>query len=510
MNLPREHVIPMLDHDHRQICKYPSTDSKGMRLVLDELKRAIGLATTTPVDGVTGAAQLATNTAKRLREGNLLRAVVTGDLGAVSRLIQSGINCDVYDSNHNTALHIACQQNHLDIGIYLLQHGAPVNARNDYEDHPLHLAVKNCVGLVLAIIEHGGDLNAQNIDGNTPLHHAASAGDTHLVTQLLEHGADWSIRNEANESPARLARKALKLDAMKALHHAAEKSQQVMVLASVDRRVAGDDLTRDEQQAVSATRSLPSASFLSMDMDVEIKKQASELATAARRGDLAAVEDMLDNGVKPTPHVLYLAADGCRSDVVEILVDIMEDIDSGVGWAGNALCAAACRADGHNTLRVLLEKGADINWQGGTYGCALQAATVNYRLENVKLLLMYGADVHAQCGHYGNALTAAARHRTSFEDMATLLLELGVDIDAQGPGVYGNALQTAVYKFHVPNVKFLLHHGANAKVQGRFGSAIDIARRNLTKDGYIGNREEKEEILFLLTEDELDSLAIID
>jgi hypothetical protein len=98
----------------------------------------------------------------------------------------------------------------------------------------------------------------------------------------------------------------------------------------------------------------------------------------------------------------------------------------------------------------------------------------------------------------------------TFEDMAPLLLELGVDIDAQGPGAYGNALQTAVYKFHVPNVKFLLHHGANAKVQGRFGSAIDIARRNLTKDGYIGNREEKEEILFLLTEDELDSLAIID
>jgi hypothetical protein len=91
-----------------------------------------------------------------------------------------------------------------------------------------------------------------------------------------------------------------------------------------------------------------------------------------------------------------------------------------------------------------------------------------------------------------------------------MFLALGVDVDAQGPGKYGNALQTAVHRFHVPNVKFLLDHGANAKVQGQFGSAVDIARRNLAEEGYISSRAEKEEILFLLTEDEFDGLALED
>jgi ankyrin repeat protein len=158
----------------------------------------------------------------------------------------------------------------------------------------------------------------------------------------------------------------------------------------------------------------------------------------------------------------------------------------------------------------LLEKGADINWQGGKYGCALQAATANCRLENVKLLLRYGADVHAQCGLYGNALTAAARYQTHFQEFATIFLDLGVDIDAQGPGDYGNALQTAVHRFHVPNVKFLMHHGANPKVQGRFRSAVDVVQRNLADERFVGNKAEKEEILFLLTEDKFDGLALED
>jgi hypothetical protein len=94
--------------------------------------------------------------------------------------------------------------------------------------------------------------------------------------------------------------------------------------------------------------------------------------------------------------------------------------------------------------------------------------------------------------------------------MATMFLDLGVDIDAQGPGDYGNALQTAVHRFHVPNVKFLMHRGANPKLKGRFGSAVDIAQRNLADERYVGNKAEKEEILFLLTEDEFDGLTLED
>ncbi|KAF2799202.1 ankyrin [Melanomma pulvis-pyrius CBS 109.77] len=215
---------------------------------------------------------------------------------------------------------------------------------------------------------------------------------------------------------------------------------------------------------------------------------------------------MLDLGIEPTPDALYLAASQSHSDVVEVLTGVMDDIDTDVGWAGNALCAAACNSSGYNTIKVLLERGANVNWQGGKYGCPLQSATACYRLENVKLLLKYGADVDAQCGHYGNALTAAARHRTHFEEMTTLFLEHGADINAEGPGAYGNPLQTAVYLEHVESVKFLLEHGASKTVQGQFGSALDIAQRYMPHSN--SDKDVQRDILKLLDLLEKDQFGI--
>ncbi|KAF1963965.1 hypothetical protein BU23DRAFT_376242, partial [Bimuria novae-zelandiae CBS 107.79] len=50
--------------------------------------------------------------------------------------------------------------------------------------------------------------------------------------------------------------------------------------------------------------------------------------------------------------------------------------------------------------KLLLNKGADVNAQGGEYGNALQAASERDHEAIVKLLLDKGADVNAQGGHH--------------------------------------------------------------------------------------------------------------
>jgi hypothetical protein len=59
-------------------------------------------------------------------------------------------------------------------------------------------------------------------------------------------------------------------------------------------------------------------------------------------------------------------------------------------------------------VRLLLDKGADVNAQGGVFGNALQAASSRGHEVVVRLLLDKGADVNAQGRHFGNALHAAA------------------------------------------------------------------------------------------------------
>ncbi|KAF8233575.1 ankyrin, partial [Tricholoma matsutake] len=59
-------------------------------------------------------------------------------------------------------------------------------------------------------------------------------------------------------------------------------------------------------------------------------------------------------------------------------------------------------------VQRLIEKGADVNAQGGRYGNALHAATWNGNQEIVKLLIKKEANVNVQGGKYGNALQTAS------------------------------------------------------------------------------------------------------
>jgi ankyrin repeat protein len=88
-------------------------------------------------------------------------------------------------------------------------------------------------------------------------------------------------------------------------------------------------------------------------------------------------------------------------------------------------------------VRLLLDKGADINVQGGDYGNALQAASANGHEMIVRLLLDKGADINAQGGHHGNALQAALQggHQT----VVRLLVDKGADINAQGGELWKRA-----------------------------------------------------------------------
>ena len=68
-------------------------------------------------------------------------------------------------------------------------------------------------------------------------------------------------------------------------------------------------------------------------------------------------------------------------------------------------CSPGCVFEGHDKIvQLLLEKGAEVNAQGGHYGNALQAACSGGHDKIVQLLLERGAEVNAQGGDYGNAL----------------------------------------------------------------------------------------------------------
>ena len=72
----------------------------------------------------------------------------------------------------------------------------------------------------------------------------------------------------------------------------------------------------------------------------------------------------------------------------------------------------ACKAEGHECVELLLQRGMDVNISGSYYGTAMQAASRVGNIEIVERLLKSGADVNVLRGVYGTALRAAVLEAT--------------------------------------------------------------------------------------------------
>jgi ankyrin repeat protein len=156
-----------------------------------------------------------------------------------------------------------------------------------------------------------------------------------------------------------------------------------------------------------------------------------------------------------------------------LLIERGADVNAQGGRYGNALQAAS--ANGHTEVATLLiERGADVNAQDGEYGSAIQAALANGHTEVATLLIERGADVNAQAGEYGGSALQAVL-ANGHTEVATLLIERGADVNAQG-GWYGSALQAALAKGHTEVATLLIERGADINTQGGwYGNALQAA-----------------------------------
>lgn len=385
------------------------------------------------------------------------------------------------DDEVGTPLAAACEKAHEKTVKALLDHGASPNGRGGWFSHPLMSAIigRNNV-IITLLLEKGANVNAQGGRHVCPLMCAAYLGNLKVVQELIDRGAKVNDENDKGAD---------------ALHSAS---------------VAGH---------LEVVRLL-----LESGADVNAKggKHKNALNAASAEGFPSIVKELLAAGADPRSfdeqygNAIQAASHGGHDDVVEILVTAGIDLNHrGGSQRGTALvCAsasgrlstvellfehgipqgptqdianamvAASKNRYQDTVKTLLEKGGNINYNGrlttlGSELNPLSAACQKGDERLVEFLLARGADANFPCPTNGTALLAALSvpTRRCSLDVINRLLVAGAQIDTlPESGLHGNALAAAVAQKNQAALSLLIESGANINLaNGNKESPLMIA-----------------------------------
>ncbi|HYA87080.1 MAG TPA: ankyrin repeat domain-containing protein [Nitrospirota bacterium] len=128
----------------------------------------------------------------------LLEAIQNGDLEAVKKLIEEGVNVNLIREGV-TPLMLASSKGHTEIAGIILQAGANINEKSDDGWTALHKAVfdQGKTAIVDLLMQSGIDVEAKNISGKTALNLAEEKGHREIARVIKKHQV--KLRIDAQE-----------------------------------------------------------------------------------------------------------------------------------------------------------------------------------------------------------------------------------------------------------------------------------------------------------------------
>lgn len=130
-------------------------------------------------------------------------AVEQGDAARLKTLLKSHADVNAAQADGSTALHWAAYRGDAGMAAQLLAAGAHPNVVMDTGMTPLALACEaGNADLVKALLRAGADVNQALAGGETPLMMAARTGSVPVLTQLLAKGAQVDVREKRRSTTA--------------------------------------------------------------------------------------------------------------------------------------------------------------------------------------------------------------------------------------------------------------------------------------------------------------------
>jgi ankyrin repeat protein len=496
--------------------------------------------------------------------GEVAKAAKAGNLAEVRKLIAARADVNAPESDGSTALLWAAYNSDLDMVKSLIAAGAKVDAANNYGVTPLLQAARTGdAAVVEALLVAGADPKLAHPEGETPLMAASRAGRVDAMRLLLTKGADVNQVDQYQEqSPLMWAAAEGHLDAVKVLLEAGANPNLKARVSSITSREHADHpsggftalmfAVRNGHEDVVRALVAGGADLNAVNGDAQsglLGATAMIVAIVNDRLDMA--KTLLDLGADPNDGSLYFAVDmhdattDMRArdgsllrwnhpntitalDLVKLLLD--KGADPNKAWVGqlhstamccdasvnaNPLYRAAIASD-VEVLKLLVAKGADVNWAPGevkTAGRGGRGFNGNMYKQAIFVAAVGGRGAPLAAGpgftRLGPPPFREPANRTP-ADAVKVLLEAGADPNSWEPTLGATPLHVAAQnRWDLDTIRHLVAHGADLNYPNREGlTPLQVAERpeprredaGQAPDGPKDTRPSKAEIAALLRE----------
>ena len=342
----------------------------------------------------------------------LKRAVEKGNIKVLRRFIENGINLDFkYKSLNgyisNTLLITASENGYTDIVELLLKNGASTDIFNSADTTALMEACHNQHPLIVELLlRHGADPNIFKRWGPTALILAVDKDDVKITELLLEYNVDPNFRMKGNgDTP---------------LMFASRRGNTEIATLLLERGA--------------------NPNILKLDTD---GSNNTALIMAAMKNQAPMVELLLEYNADPNLKNSAQNHTGSLHDM----------------YFGSTALHWASMEENYDIIKLLLEHGADPNIMNIRFKTPLYISVKNGDFNAVKIMLEHNGDA-TEIFDGGETLLYIIASRSDKHDIAELLIEHGVDINAQNR--LGNtALHRAILRYNIDLVRILLENGAD-------------------------------------------------
>ena len=404
---------------------------------------------------------------------SFVEAAMNGNREAVRALLKDGADVNTTQADGMTALHWAAQKGDVELANVLLYASANVKATTRIGGYtPLLIASKNGdAAMIDTLTKAGADPNATTMNGTTPLMLASAAGRPAAVKALIDRGATVNARESVKGESA------------------------LTFAAAFGRADVIRVLTAHGADVKTTTNAVDLAGFAKEEQE----RFAAERGNNGGRGGPQA------GGRGGAPQGPQVAGVNRQYNYTELVGS----------WGGLAPMHLAARQGEIESVKALIEAGADVNQRGAADPVTpLLIATMNGHFDLAKYMLDKGADPNMAQNNGAAPLYAALncqwaakalypqprayeQQHTSYLDLVQALLDKGADpnarltkkvwysqydFDQSGVDESGaTPFWRAAYAADVDAMKLLLKYGADPNITS-MRSAGRVRVGDITRD----------------------------